>query len=263
MVARFRPTRRRGSLALSIARSGMNAVDNTARRTPREIPIDATTAHATDETPTTGRGAPLTSSRTTDAARAAARSGGVSWLSSLEGRHADGVRRRHAHGATVMFVGEQPGDQEDLRGASVRRAVGAAARWRTGAADSIAADAYVTNAVKHFKWVPDRAASGASTRRLPRGSEGVPSVARRGDRGREAARDRGARRDGGEGGVRPGDPRHGAARQALRTPFAKAGFATVHPSAVLRAPGELRAEAEQAFVDDLRKVARYLARHTE
>jgi hypothetical protein len=30
---------------------------------------------------------------------------------------------------------------------------------------------------------------------------------------------------------------------------------------VLRSPRELRGEAEAAFVDDLKKVARYLARH--
>ena len=49
--------------------------------------------------------------------------------------------------------------------------------------------------------------------------------------------------------------------RVLRTPLAEAGFATVHPSSVLRAPGDLRAEAEKAFVADLRKVARYLASH--
>jgi hypothetical protein len=35
----------------------------------------------------------------------------------------------------------------------------------------------------------------------------------------------------------------------------------VHPSAVLRAPGALRAEAEKEFVRDLRKVARWLEQH--
>jgi uracil-DNA glycosylase len=47
----------------------------------------------------------------------------------------------------------------------------------------------------------------------------------------------------------------------LRTPLAEAGFATVHPSSVLRAPGDLRADAEKAFMADLKKVARYLASH--
>jgi len=49
--------------------------------------------------------------------------------------------------------------------------------------------------------------------------------------------------------------------KTVRTPLAEVGFATVHPSAVLRAPSELRGDAEKAFVGDLRKVAGYLARH--
>ena len=46
----------------------------------------------------------------------------------------------------------------------------------------------------------------------------------------------------------------------IRTELAEAGFATVHPSSILRAPSEVRAEAEAQFVADLRKVAKYLAK---
>lgn len=54
--------------------------------------------------------------------------------------------------ATLMFVGEQPGDQEDLSGRPFvgpagqvfDRAIAAAGIYRTGV--------YVTNAVKHFKF---------------------------------------------------------------------------------------------------------------
>ena len=71
--------------------------------------------------------------------------------------------------ATVMFVGEQPGDQEDRAGHPF---VGPSGRLLDGALERAGLDrrdAYVTNAVKHFKWVPDRhAASGASTRRRRR-----------------------------------------------------------------------------------------------
>ena len=55
--------------------------------------------------------------------------------------------------AEAMFVGEQPGDQEDLEG---RPFVGPAGRLLDEALDlaGIARDAiYLTNAVKHFKWV--------------------------------------------------------------------------------------------------------------
>ncbi|HET6585939.1 MAG TPA: UdgX family uracil-DNA binding protein [Nannocystaceae bacterium] len=56
--------------------------------------------------------------------------------------------------ATMMLVGEQPGDREDLEG---RPFVGPAGRLldRALAAAKIGRDkVYVTNAVKHFKWRP-------------------------------------------------------------------------------------------------------------
>jgi uracil-DNA glycosylase len=54
--------------------------------------------------------------------------------------------------ATVMLVGEQPGDQEDRAG---RPFVGPAGRLLDDALDEAGIDrraAYVTNVVKHFKW---------------------------------------------------------------------------------------------------------------
>jgi DNA polymerase len=56
-------------------------------------------------------------------------------------------------GAAIAFVGEQPGDQEDLEG---RPFVGPAGRIFDRAlaeAGIDRADTYVTNAVKHFKYV--------------------------------------------------------------------------------------------------------------
>lgn len=56
--------------------------------------------------------------------------------------------------ATVMLVGEQPGDQEDKAGAPF---VGPAGRLLDRALDEAGIDrrkTYVTNAVKHFKWKP-------------------------------------------------------------------------------------------------------------
>jgi uracil-DNA glycosylase family protein len=53
----------------------------------------------------------------------------------------------------IVFVGEQPGDKEDLAG---RPFVGPAGRVLDEALEAAAIDrslAYVTNAVKHFKWV--------------------------------------------------------------------------------------------------------------
>jgi DNA polymerase len=56
--------------------------------------------------------------------------------------------------AEVMFVGEQPGDQEDRQG---RPFVGPAGRVLDEALELAGIDrttTYVTNAVKHFKWEP-------------------------------------------------------------------------------------------------------------
>jgi len=56
--------------------------------------------------------------------------------------------------ATILFVGEQPGDQEDLAG---RPFVGPAGRLLDACMEEAGIDrsaAYVTNAVKHFKWEP-------------------------------------------------------------------------------------------------------------
>jgi uracil-DNA glycosylase family protein len=56
--------------------------------------------------------------------------------------------------AQVMFVGEQPGDQEDKQG---RPFVGPAGRILDQALELAGIDrdtTYVTNAVKHFKWQP-------------------------------------------------------------------------------------------------------------
>jgi DNA polymerase len=56
--------------------------------------------------------------------------------------------------ATAMFVGEQPGDQEDLTG---KPFVGPAGRVLDRALEEVGIarrETYVTNAVKHFKHVP-------------------------------------------------------------------------------------------------------------
>jgi len=56
--------------------------------------------------------------------------------------------------AKVMFVGEQPGDREDREG---KPFVGPAGRVLDRALEDAGIDrrdAYVTNVVKHFKWIP-------------------------------------------------------------------------------------------------------------
>lgn len=158
--------------------------------------------------------------------------------------------------ASLMFVGEQPGDREDIEGAPF---VGPAGRLldRVLAEAGIPRDeTYVTNAVKHFKWQP------RGRRRLhqrpnqeevdacgpwlaseieviqPRVLVLLGAVAAQAILGRSF---RVTRRRG----------------EVLEdTGFAPYVMATVHPSSVLRTRGsEQRREAEQALVADLARVA--------
>ena len=56
--------------------------------------------------------------------------------------------------ARVMFVGEQPGDQEDRQGAPFVGPAGALLDKALEEAGIPRSEVYVTNAVKHFKWEP-------------------------------------------------------------------------------------------------------------
>ena len=157
--------------------------------------------------------------------------------------------------ATVMFVGEQPGDEEDLAGHAF---VGPAGRLFDKALIEAGIDrehAYVTNVVKHFKWKP------RGKRRLhekPRAHEVracEPWLAAELEvvhpnilvcLGATAAQ-----------ALLGNDFRVTKMRGMwLESGHAKMTLATVHPSSILRAPdAEARAEQYAAFVSDLRMVA--------
>jgi uracil-DNA glycosylase family protein len=71
------------------------------------------------------------------------------WRTATQTVFGEGARE-----AEVMFVGEQPGDQEDQQGMPF---VGPAGRMLDRALEEVGIDrtrVYVTNAVKHFKWQP-------------------------------------------------------------------------------------------------------------
>ena len=152
--------------------------------------------------------------------------------------------------AGAMFVGEQPGDQEDLAG---RPFVGPAGQVfdRALAEAGIARDAvYVTNAVKHFKFAP------RGKRRIHQKPNAGEVSACRWWLEREIA------------AVKPklivalgGTAASALARRPVsvlreRGPAgfgALRGFVTVHPSFLLRVPDEAARAAEyQRFVADLR-----------
>jgi uracil-DNA glycosylase len=164
-----------------------------------------------------------------------------------------------AAGAAILFVGEQPGDAEDLAG---RPFVGPAGRLLDRCIKEAGIDrsrAYVTNAVKHFKWVP------RGTRRIhskpssleiaacfpwleaeiaavkPKVVVALGATAAQALFGKafRVTRDRG----------RP-----------VASRFAPYAMATVHPSSLLRAPDEETRHRETGrFIADLKQVAALLA----
>jgi DNA polymerase len=160
--------------------------------------------------------------------------------------------------AEVMFVGEQPGDREDLEGHPF---VGPAGRVLDAALEQAGIDrdqVYLTNVVKHFKW-------------RPRGKRRIHQ--------KPNAEEISACRPWLEGELAAVKPRvlvclGAVAAQALLgrqfrvsrergefvdSPLAERVTATVHPSSILRGDPENRDAAMEAFVEDLRKVAREIS----
>jgi uracil-DNA glycosylase family protein len=167
-----------------------------------------------------------------------------------------------SEGADVMFVGEQPGDVEDREG---RPFVGPAGRvLDRGLADAgiDRSRAYVTNAVKHFKWTPGGRGGKARIHKKPNAAEVkacrpwleaelevvTPKVVV--CLGATAAQAL-------LGRTFKVTQQHG---QWVEWPYAPMVTATVHPSSILRAPDdEARDKAYAGFVADLRVVAAALA----
>jgi DNA polymerase len=168
--------------------------------------------------------------------------------------------------ARLLVVGEQPGNSEDLEGAPF---VGSAGRLLDRAlvdAGIERNEVYVTNVVKHFKW-----------RRARTGKKRIHDKPNRGEV--EACRpwlDAEVARIGPELIVCLGAT---AAQAILGTAFRVTRergvavdsalgpvLATIHPSAVLRAPDDARDEAYDGLVADLRAAAAWLRtrerRHT-
>ena len=157
-------------------------------------------------------------------------------------------------GARIMFVGEQPGDQEDLAGRPFVGPAGQLFDRAMAEAEFDRTQVYVTNAVKHFKFVPRgkrRIHEKPGTTEIVackfwldlESSEIAPAVtvmlgatAARAVLGRTVTIGRERSRPIPLGGNRT-------------------GFVTVHPSYLLRLPDETaKAREYQAFVQDLRAI---------
>jgi uracil-DNA glycosylase len=160
--------------------------------------------------------------------------------------------------AKVMFVGEQPGDREDIEG---KPFVGPAGRLLDDALVEAGIDrsrVYITNAVKHFKWKPqgkrrlhqkpNAAEIGACRPWLDAEIEVVkPSLlVLLGATAAQALLGRDFRVSLQRG-------------QFIEKPGVPLMMATVHPSSILRAPDDETREIErEAFVRDLKRVAQRL-----
>ncbi len=172
------------------------------------------------------------------------------WKSGTQTVFGEGSRH-----AKVMFVGEQPGDQEDLQG---RPFVGPAGRVLDKALEIAGidrSDVYVTNAVKHFKWEP------RGKRRIHKKPRQLEITACRPWLEAEIAVTTpevvvclGATAAQSLLGPKfKVTERRGEVIPSMLAPFL---VATVHPSSILRAPDEeARQEAMTAFVDDMKTIA--------
>jgi uracil-DNA glycosylase len=160
-------------------------------------------------------------------------------------------------GADVLFVGEQPGDQEDKQG---RPFVGPAGRILDQAMIEAGIDrqkAYVTNVVKHFKW---QARGKRRIHQKPNWSE-VAACRPWLDAELDAVKPRVLVCLGATAAQALLGRQFRVTRERgkpVDSDLAERVVATIHPSAILRAEDEDRDAEYAAFVDDLRVVAELL-----
>ncbi|GAO05157.1 UdgX family uracil-DNA binding protein [Anaeromyxobacter sp. PSR-1] len=208
--------------------------------------------------PPGGTAAPLVPSRATLAALRRAAAGCTAcplWERGTQTVFGAGPPR-----ATVMLVGEQPGNDEDRAGEPFVGPAGRLLDRALAAAGLDRRDAYVTNAVKHFKWEPrgkrrihQKPSAGEVRACRPWLDAELAAVRPRalvclGATAAQALLGRGFRLT-----ERRGQP--------VPSPLAEIVIATVHPSAVLRAPDDAaRREALAGLVADLARVAALLRR---
>jgi DNA polymerase len=162
--------------------------------------------------------------------------------------------------ARVMFVGEQPGDREDIVGRPFAGAAGKLLDQALEKAGIDRAEVYVTNVVKHFKWVPQQRGK-RRIHKKPRDSEinacrpwldaeiavvkpnvlvclGATAAQTLLGKDFRVSKHRG---------------------ELIDSPLAPYVTATVHPSSILRARDEESRRAEmKALVNDLKRVKSWI-----
>jgi DNA polymerase len=162
--------------------------------------------------------------------------------------------------ASVMLVGEQPGDEEDLQGLPFVGPAGRLLDRALAAAGIDRSELYVTNAVKHFKWEP------RGKRRLHKtpAQREIEACYQWLEREIEAVRPRVIVCLG----ATAARALLGAAFRVsimrgrfVESPHAPFVFATLHPSALLRLRDKTgREEAFARFVEDLALINQALAK---
>jgi len=162
--------------------------------------------------------------------------------------------------APVMLVGEQPGDQEDRAGKPFVGPAGRVLDEALAGAEIARDDAYVTNAVKHFKWK-----AGRGKRRLHQRPDAAEVRACRPwlEAELKVVRPELLVLLGATAAQSLLGPAFRVTRERgrlLDSDLAPLVTATVHPSSILRGEPEEREEAMAALVSDLRGAARALAR---
>jgi len=160
--------------------------------------------------------------------------------------------------AEIIFVGEQPGNEEDLTG---KPFVGPAGRLLDAALEEAGIDrsqAYVTNVVKHFKWEP------RGKRRIHKKPNAQEIAACRPWLQAEIALIKpkivvvlGATAAQALLGAQFRVTRQRG--EFIESTFAPYIMATVHPSSILRAPDEETRRLEhRRFVEDLKKLSQII-----
>jgi uracil-DNA glycosylase family protein len=157
--------------------------------------------------------------------------------------------------AKVVFVGEQPGDKEDLQGKPFVGPAGAVLDKALVTAGIDRDEVYVTNVVKHFKWEP------RGKRRIHKKPNALQIAACRPWLEAELAVTRprvlvllGATAAQALLGNKFRVTQHRG--ELIPSELAPYVMATVHPSAILRAPDDDTRHAEMArFIDDMKKIA--------
>ena len=157
--------------------------------------------------------------------------------------------------AELMLVGEQPGDREDREGEPFVGPAGALLGRALEEAGIERDDAYLTNAVKHFKWRPRGKRRLHQTPRAGEVEACKPWLAAE----VEAVRPEALLALGATAARAVFGPRVKVTKdrgRLLETPLAPLAAVTVHPSAILRSrDGGEREDGFAGLVEDLRAIA--------